>query len=247
MRKGLLLMPRDRAVINHLGYGPATRTDIYNNFFRNENENQKTRERVMDKRMNRMENSKMIVRISSPQIQDTAYVLHKNAASIVAENLGIELGMVWVNQNLKNIRHDLFVSSIARRIVNEASKKKLYTLEFIEFEHGMRKNGQLKKGVYLADILCKIRGKYNTRAFNIEVDCGTVCKRDFLGKMRFFKDTILVMTSTQGRLKLLIRYLKTAGLGKSIYLTTFKSFFDNSLAARIWHKPSSDDLCELYL
>lgn len=249
MRKGLLLTQRDHELLRHLSLGPSTVGNIFKYFFNTADSNPKTRERVMQRRLRKLEQEDLIRSISSPIVSDRIYALTSHSASIVANDQGIELSNVWVNPNVKNIKHDLYVAGAAKKIYRESEELKLYKLTFLQFEYGLRRIEKLRKGVYLPDIIFAIQGLDNKHIldFNLEVDCGTISRKDFLGKIKYFRDTPLVIINTQKRLSLLKSYLKAARIAKHVYLTTFEEFFYTALPECNWHTNFSENPIKLTL
>lgn len=235
MRKGIVLTKRDVELMRYLSYGPATGKSILNYFFDKEGASSKTRRRVMMRRLVKLEGEELIARKVSHTYRDYAYTLTKDAAPIVAERFGVELTGVWSSFNDKNIDHDLHVGGIARRLVRESKEKNLYELLFLILEYELRRRSRVSKGVYFPDLTFGLLDSSDRKiSFDLEVDFGTVTRNDFIGKLRYFEKNILVVTSNEKRLDLLLWYVKSASIGKPVYLTTLKEFYGNTLITCSW-------------
>jgi hypothetical protein len=173
-------------------------------------------------------------------------VLSKDAATIVADRDGKELSHIWIKVNEKQILHDLYVANVARKLVKEEEEKSL-VLDYMVPECGLKKGGKLKKGIYYPDLLFAVKGPTQQNRFCFEADCGTISKADFLGKINYFNDTILVVTRTESRLELLLRYLKVERITKLVCLTIFREFMPTALSECTWRTNLSDNLVSLAL
>ncbi|MBI5847223.1 MAG: hypothetical protein HZB31_04620 [Nitrospirae bacterium] len=240
MRKGLLMTGRDMTLLKHLSVGPTTRKSIFSNIFEVKESNKKTRERVMLRRLAKHELEGLIKSATCPNVKDTIYFLTKKAAPIVASHYGMELSNIWVNYSEKTIEHDLYTSGCAKKIIKEAEEKKMFKLNALVLECGL-KNGKLKKGVYFPDILFGIDGPGRLNIFYLEMDCGTVCRRDFIGKINYFKDRVLVITKTLARIDLLMWYLRAEKISGPVFFSTYKNFSDNSFLTCTWYSNSSKE------
>jgi hypothetical protein len=234
MRKGIVLTKRDVQLMRHLSFGPATGKSIFINIFDKEGAATRTRRRVMMRRLVKLEEEGLIARKVSHTYRDYAYTLTKDAAPIVAGQFGVELTSVWASFNDKHIDHDLHVAGIARRLVRESEEKHLYELLFLVLECELRRRRKVFKGIYFPDLTFGLQGTGSKKSFDLEVDFGTVTRNDFLGKIRYFEKNILVVTSNEKRLDLLLWYVKDACISKPVYLTTLKEFYDNTLITCSW-------------
>ncbi len=235
MRKGIVLTKRDVQLMRHLSFGPATGKSIFINIFDKEGAATRTRRRVMMRRLVKLEKEGLIVRKVSHTYRDYAYTLTKDAAPIVAGQFGVELTSVWASFNDKHIDHDLHVAGIARRLVRESEEKHLYELLSLVLECELRRRSRASKGVYFPDLTFGLLNASERRiSFDLEVDFGTVTRNDFLGKIRYVEKNILVVTSNEKRLDLLLWYVKNACISKPVYLTTLKEFYDNTLITCSW-------------
>jgi hypothetical protein len=68
------------------------------------------------------------------------------------------------------------------------------------------------------------------------MDCGTISRSDFLGKIAYFRDTILIVTRTLKRLELLLAYLKEEGISKPVYFVTYKELINSTFLSCKWRK-----------
>jgi hypothetical protein len=220
MRKGVSLITRDYEIFGHLRHGPATIPNIFNNFFDNGNGNKKTRERVMIRRLRKLEKEKLIKAMYNPRIKSTIYVLDKAGAECVADKLGLEVSNVRSHfPKTADIFHELYVSGIAKVISKEID-------EFVECDHSsilfeafLKKENGGKRGVYYPDLKVRISTPSGIVNYDIEVDCGNISKADFFGKISSFESTILIVVKTEARLDLLHRYLRMIGTWKTVYIT----------------------------
>lgn len=221
MRKGILLGVRCLEILRHLSYGPATARSIFVHFFKKEGANPKTRWRVMARRLEKFEREGLIRGVLSLQHKDTIYVLRKAAVPLVASRYGIEPNNVWIRFKLENLDHDLHVAAIARKLVRSFEGR----LVFLDLECALRKDSKTRKGSYYPDIRLGVREETAIKIMAVEVDWGTVSKRDFLGKMNSFDGPILVIVPTRGRMELLMGYIETYRISKAVFITTSNDFF----------------------
>lgn len=245
MRKGIVLTKRDVKLMRHLSFGPSTGKNILMNIFDKEGADSRTRRRVMMRRLVKLEQEGLIARKVSHMYRDYAYTLTKDAVPIVAEQLGVELTSVWASFNDKNIDHDLHVARTARRIVREAEEKHLYELLFLVLECELRRRSRVFKGIYYPDLTFGLQGTGSKKSFDLEVDFGTVTRNDFLGKIRYFEKNILVVTSNEKRLDLLLWYVKDACISKPVYLTTFEELYGETLLTCSWATNFTNELIPL--
>lgn len=194
----------------------------------------------MTRRLAKHEQAGLIKTAICTNVNDKIYFLTRKAASIAASHYGMELSNIWVNYSEKTIEHDLYTSGCAKKIIKEAQEKKLAKLNNLVLECGL-KNGRLKKGVYYPDILFGIDGPGRLNIFNLEMDCGTVCRRDFIGKIKYFNDRILVITKTVARIDLLLWYIRAEKISKQVYFSTYKNFSANSFLTCMWYSNFSKE------
>ena len=247
MRKGTLLMDRDYRILRQLSYGYASSKNIFRNFFREENSNHATRERVMNRRMRKLERNSLVRSLTSPIFEDILYSLTDAGAALVAEKFGIEPTNIWVNFKEENALHDLRVSNAARKIIKESEELELFDLTSLELECCLRKGGRNKKGIFYPDIRFGVQRAEVPTIFQLEIDCGTVSRRDFLGKIDCFEAPILVVTSTETRLNLLMRYLSDEQIAKPVFLTLFEAFYRDTLPDCLWQTNVSKNQVKLLL
>lgn len=239
MRKGLMMTPRDMLLLEHLSLGPATGKSILINIFDAEGSNRKTRERVMLRRLAKHMTEGLIKSTVCPTFKDQIYFLARKAAPIVAARYGWEISHIWVNFNANTVEHDLIAAGCGRKIIMEAGKKKLFELSFIVPECGLKSGNRLKKGVYYPDLLFGIKGAAGTKTFSLEVDCGSISRRDFLGKINYFEGTPVVVTKTWKRLHLLLWYLQSEKIARPVYLTTVGNFIKSGFISCEWQSNSA--------
>jgi hypothetical protein len=237
MRKGLLLTARDIEIFDHLSNGPATRRSIFNKIFKADSTNINTRERVMDKRLRKLQVAGYIKARTSASIKEVVFVLNDKAVSIVVEKAGVDPTSVWVKFNDNCLQHDLIVASAARKIIREGSKEKRYVLTYLELECGLKKYRVSQKGVGLPDLVFTFRAANQPVTCALEIDNATIGKKDFISKMRSWDNTTFVVTKNSNRLKMLIRYLEQARfeVNRPIYLATYAEFFKKTIFECPWH------------
>src|SRR5208283_1273613 len=119
MRKGLILTDRDLNILDHLWYGPATDLNIFETFFQKKGGNIRTRERVMTKRLQKLESDGVIKSMVNLRVKRIIYVLDKKGGECVADTFGREVSNVWSHFPKNDIFHDFIVSGLARMVVNE--------------------------------------------------------------------------------------------------------------------------------
>ncbi|HBR21603.1 MAG TPA: hypothetical protein DD713_03400 [Nitrospiraceae bacterium] len=232
MRRGLILNERDFQIFKHLAPGPATEGNIFRHFFDNGNGNTRTRKRIMLRRLKKLEKAKLIKSRYNPRVRNTIYVLDKHGAEYAADKFGLELSNIrCFFPRHADIFHDLMVSAvtkIAERDINEYIKFEylsLYTETYIKKEHAG------KKGIFYPDLRIRITNSEGSMNFDLEVDCGTISKAAFIGKIRTFQGIILIVVRTDARMKLLQRYLREIGPNKIVLIT----FIDNITADGFLH------------
>lgn len=242
MRKGLLLTQRDTDIICHLSYGLATDENIYRTFFLKEGGNTKTRRRVMVKRLHKLEAEDYILSKVNPRVKGVIYMLQKKGGQYAADQSGREVSNVWSYcPKDADIYHDLMVSELARMAVYEMAGSQVYGITFFLLEHCL-KTGKAKKGLCYPDFKIGLKTQVGERIYNVEIDCGTISRADFIAKMDSFDGIILLATNTKERMDLLRRYTVSLYHGKSIYINTFErikreGFFKGkwfSFAANEW-------------
>jgi len=239
MRKGVMLTQRDFEILKHLAYGPATDRSIYETFFEKENGNIRTRKRVMLRRLKKLEQEKLIKTKFNPRISRSIYVLERTGAVYAADKFGLEVSNMWCHfPKNADIFHDIIVSGIAKRIVKDVKETNPYELDFIIFENYLKKEigAKVKKGIYYPDLQVGVSfAPERFFTFDIEVDCGTISRRDFLGKITSFKNTVLISATTEERLNLLYRYLKHMRVNKGVYITLHKHIFNEGFFKCEWY------------
>jgi hypothetical protein len=243
------MMVRDLKILKHLSFGPATRKDLLRQFFSKEGKNDKTRERVMMRRLNKLEQAKLLSKKTSPMFTDSIYVLRKEAAHLVAARYGAEVTALWTGVSDKHLDHDLCTARVARKIVAESEDLDLYDLDRLSLECSLRSDNPVQKGVYYPDFEFTISGPTKPNIFSLEIDCGTISRRDFVGKMKYFRGTILVVATTTQRVDLLMWYLRASGITKPVYLAVHKEFMSksNTLFTMQWYSHLADDQATLEL
>jgi hypothetical protein len=237
MRKGILLTNRDCRVLYHLSKGPAAKSTIYRKFFRLDGSSQKTRERVTNRRLEKLENGGLVRSVIAPTFREPLYVLTKDAVAIVSSRFGLDTVNIWVNLNMQTIEHDACIAGTARMIEHEATEKNLYDVPYLALECFLKRQGKVAKGEYFPDLRFTITDSKKTIIFDLEGDCGSVSRKDFLGKMNFFPNNVLVLASTRKRLDLLLWYLNHSDVRKPVMLALFEDLFNNSLLDCQWHLP----------
>lgn len=242
MRKGVLLTPRDFQILLYLSYGPAMVSSIYGNFFSKEDAPKGTRQRVMNRRLQKLEAGGLIIRAVSAVFRNVLFVLAPNAAPLVSSRYGIELTNISVNYTQKKLEHDLLIATVARILIRGQEKEKLYKLSCLLLECCLKREKKPERGDYFPDLLFEIEGPGGkTVVFSFEGDCGTVSRKDFLGKVNFFSGTILILTKTSERLDLLMWYLEYEKIRKPVYLGLFRDLFNKSnILDCKWRTPFSD-------
>lgn len=245
MRAGLILKKRDLKVSIYLATGLETGKAIFNAYFAKGQVNIATRKRVMMRRLAKLVEADIIRTGVSPLIHGTLYYLSPKGAQFVASRTSWPLEGIWINFNSATAEHDLLCSRVAKLIVKEANEDGRYELNYLMIETELKSGAKLKKGVYFEDIIFGIQVQRNKIQFSLEGDCGTVSRKDFLGKIGYFSNTILVLTTTLERLNLLQQYLKQEGVSKHVYLATFDHFFNKGLLHCEWHTNFSDALITL--
>jgi len=194
-----------------------------------------------------LENGGLVKRLTSPDWKETIYVLTQDGALKVAARHGYDINNVFYNVNPKNIEHDLIVSAVARKIKKEATQQKHYKLANIQLECAQRSAIKQQKGAYFSDLKVNLIGPTALNEFDIEVDRGTVSRRDIIGKILFFSGTVLVVTNTKLRLALILRYMEFENIEEKVYVITMEEFFKNALVDCQWHTNRSDNLEKLSL
>jgi DNA-binding MarR family transcriptional regulator len=227
--------------MKYLATGPAPDSHIFNKFFKADKSKVRTRQRVKSRRMFKLEEAGMVERKDSPLFREVIYFLTKKAAPIVAAEHGMDLANVWSTFNDNNLEHDLYVSLVAKKILKEAEEKKLYELAYLELECALKASQKVQKGSYFPDLLAGIVGPSMTNAFDLEIDCGSVSRKDFMGKVGYFENKILVVTKTWQRLNLLRWYLQADDVGKTVYLIVLKEFFSEPLLECKWYTNVSEE------
>lgn len=245
MRKGVVLMKRDVRLMRHLSYGPATGKDILKNIFAREGSNDKTRRRVMMRRLVKLEEEGLIQRKICRMNKDYLYRLTREAAPIVAEQAGLELTSIWVSFKDENMEHDLHVAKLARKIVQEAAESPFFHLRYIAMECEMRRFKKITRGEYFPDFSFSLQADGHPCTFDVEVDLGTISRNDFMGKMRYFSNKILVVTTREKRLGLLLNYIRHSCMSKAIYLTTLQEFYKETLVDCRWMTRTREDAVTL--
>jgi hypothetical protein len=188
----------------------------------------------MLRRLFKHEQEGLINSATCPTVSDAIYFLTKKAAPIVAAKYGMDLSEIWVHFNEYTLEHDLLASGCAKKIIREADEKKLFDLSYLILECSLKKD-KLKKGGYYPDVLFGIKGAERDNMFNLEIDCGTISRKDFIGKISYFQDSVLVVTKTWKRLELLLWYLQVEQVSRPVYLTQFKNFLSKDLLTCMWH------------
>ena len=130
MRKGLVVMPRDKELLRYLSYGPGPGKNIFRKFFAKEAAKDATRRRVMMRRINKIKKGGLIAETTSPLFKDRIYVLLNKAAHMVAAAYGEELSNISTKFNQQHIDHDLYTAICARKIVKEAMELELTAWAF---------------------------------------------------------------------------------------------------------------------
>lgn len=235
MRKGLLMKDRDFQLLRHLSYGPVLSRSVLIHIFDTPNANKKTRQRVMTRRLAKHEQEGLIKTMTSNTIRDNIYCLTSKAAPLVSSKFGLELSNIWVNCNEKTVEHDIYVAACARKIYKEGVNDRIFDLASIMLECGLKTKGKLKRGTYCPDILFNIREATGIKSIFMEIDCGTISRADFIGKIRHFEGLIYILTNSVARLNLLIAYLMTEGVEKKVHLACLKDFYSNTLLSCPWH------------
>jgi hypothetical protein len=193
----------------------------------------------MLRRLVKHEKEGLINSATCPTVSDTIYFLTKKGAPIVAAKYGMDITDIWVNFNNKTLEHDLIAAGCAKKIFKEAVEKNLFHLAHLIPECGL-KTEKLKKGVFYPDVFIGIRGAEKISAFDLEVDCGSISRKDFMGKINYFRDGILVVTKTSERLDLLLWYLRAGKVTKPVHLTTVKNFHSTDFLSCQWHSNISE-------
>jgi hypothetical protein len=245
MREGLLLTTRDVEIFDHLSNGPATRRSIFNKIFRADSTNIKTRERVMDKRLRKLQVAGYIKARFSASIKEVVYVLAEKAVSIVVEKAGIDPASVWVKFNDNCLQHDLIVASAARKLIREGRAEQLYELTYLELECAIKKYHVSQKGQGLPDMVFAVEENEQSSMYALEIDNGTSGKQKFIRKMKSWNNKTLVVTRNRERLVRLIEYLREVEVGRPIYVTNYAEFFKEPLFKCRWYTQLNDELVTL--
>ena len=241
MRKGVSLTARDYEIFGHLRHGPATNQNIFKNFFDNDNENKKTRERVMLRRLKKLEKEKLIKVMYNPRIKSAIYVLDKVGAECVADKLGLEVSNIRCHfPKTADIFHDLIVSWIAKLIAKEIDELIQCDRSSILSETFLKKEKGGQRGVYYPDLKVRISNGTSIINYDIEIDCGNINKADFIGKIRTFEGTILIIVKTEARLNLLHRYLRAIGTGKAVCIALTEDIGRDGFFCCKWRTPTSE-------
>ncbi|MGO9613976.1 MAG: hypothetical protein ACLPX5_13220 [Dissulfurispiraceae bacterium] len=247
MRRGLLLQRRDKECLKLVATGPTPAKYICRRIFKKENANPKTRERLGTRRLNKLEADGLIECKTHPVFKYKLYTLTKKAATIVAAEYGLDRSHIWVNFNPQNIEHDLYVSMSAKKVIRGAEELQKYELTYLGLECGNRSVQKVQRGVYFPDFDVCIKGPSMSNKFDFEIDCGNMSRRDFLGKVGYFKNTIGVITKTWERLELLLWYLRADSVSKGVYVTTVNQFLTKTLFDCQWKTNLTDELVRLPL
>lgn len=238
MRKGMIHTERDFSIMFYLGFGLTTANYIFDYFFAADGKNKKTRLRVMQRRLQKLLNEGLIQARYSPRTKSIIYTLTESGAIYVADGTGAELTNLWTHfPKDQDMYHDLIVSGVAKKLVRDNEQAADYTLEALRFERFLKIYYKGKKGVYYPDIEIWIKTRGGTFKYNIEIDCGTISRRDFFGKINSFEGDILFITNTEERLDRLLAYLGTIRPGKKVLLTTKDEFGRNGLLGCKWFSP----------
>ena len=224
MRKGLLLTRRDFDIFCFLVYGMATDHDIYRNFFFYDGGNEKTRRRVMVKRLRKLEAEGYIISKVNARINGVIYMLQKKGAQLAADELGRKVSNVWTHgSKYSDMYHDLMTSELARMALWEIEKAEGFENVFYINEHCLKTGKAAQKGLCYPDFLLGIKTTDGEEKYAVEIDCGTVSQADFIAKMKSFGDTILVVTNTENRMNLLRGYCLRMYRSKAIYMNTYEN------------------------
>ena len=239
MRKGLILTERDYKILKHLVVGPATVNNIFEHFFKSDNGKTPTRWRVMMRRLKKYEEEKLVHSKHNPRIGSVIYVLTKKGAECAADKYGFEVSNVWTHiPKHDNIFHDLMVSGLAKVILKETQELKGYRIDYLYSEAYIKKEEGPRKGVYIPDLRTRILTPKGFFDFDIEIDCGTISRKDFTGKITSFDNVILIITKTAERLELLLRYMQETFTVKDVFIATYNDVFYNGFFTHKWHANS---------
>lgn len=235
MRKGPLLTNRDLLILLFISWGPAGDIDIFWKFFQKRDGNRKTRMRVMQNRLKKMEQIGTIFSTYSPRLKNTIYFLTPIGAQFVSDKFGRELSHIWAHRSKKDdIYHDALTAWFTRMTLTEAENSKgLFKIDSIVYERHL-KTLQQGKGVCYPDFQLSILTGNERPIFDVEVDCGTIGRKDFLAKYMSFQNTMLVATNTEARMNLLLGYLRDIKCSDTVYLNRVANIREDGFLMGKW-------------
>lgn len=197
----------------------------------------------MVKRLHKLEADGYIISKVNPRVKGVIYMLQKKGGQYAADQLGREVSNVW--SHYADIYHDLMVSELARTAVYEIERSEGYQIAFFLLEHCL-KTVEVKKGLCYPDFKIGVKTLVGERIYDVEIDCGTISRADFIAKMNSFDGIILVATNTKERMVLLRRYTTGLYSGKTIYISTYEKIMREGFFKGKWFSVAANDWRLLY-
>ncbi|MFI5294982.1 MAG: hypothetical protein ACHQ0Y_08155 [Thermodesulfovibrionales bacterium] len=177
----------------------------------------------MTKRLHKLEEEGFLISRVSPRVNATVYLLDKKGGRHAADLLGREVSNVWSHcPKDADIFHDLMVAGLIRIVVDAVEEKRGYEIDFFLLEHCMKATTRPRKNLCYPDFKIGIVTPAGPKTYDVEVDCGTISRRDFLSKMNSFENVTLIVSNTLARMTLLCKYAARLYRNKTVYANTFE-------------------------
>jgi len=177
MRPGIVSNTRDYDILHWLYWGPAVVTNIFLKFFNADEKNKKTRWRVMLRRLQKMQDARLIEVVTDNRAHERIIVLALKGAELACKVFSLDIENAWLHAGKdQDYYHDLTTAILARRFVFNAPED--ITVDLL-FEFYLKKERQRRRpnvsGIGYPDFRVHLyRNNKEEKTFDVERDCSTI-------------------------------------------------------------------------
>jgi DNA-binding PadR family transcriptional regulator len=239
---GLLIQPRDVKWLTYLAHGPARFAEAAQ-FYTDQLEGLPIHPRQIYRRLKELERAKFIKKHVYKNVEKgTCFYLGENGVVELMSRFGYEPSHLRTRPvPPKHLVHEIILSSVIRKIYQDAESRRLYKVLFAYDDTVMKKESKYKKNKVYPDLKMRIEPMVgSTRDFLFEIDGLNLRKDRFVKKLAGLTEALFVVTMSTPRLELLFRYTEIANRRPpEIFITSHKTFLSDGLTGTKWlHFPT---------
>ncbi len=249
MRKGIMTNQRDYNILHQLNFGPTMVSEIFHKFFYKDKKHEKTRWRVMLRRLAKMESASLIKIIENHRSPERILILTRMGAELVCNVFSLEIKNAWTHAGKdQDYYHDITMAEIARNFIFNCPVQMKVDLEFEFFlrKEQQRKKGNIK-GLGYPDFRVYLYRENNSdekeMIYDVERDCSTISLHAYEKKVSSSHYPLIVVTDTIQRANWLFRNAVKLQSRRRVFIVHKKKLPRNIYSPiPCWSPPKPDEI-----